>query len=78
MKEKGGMLPQLPNDTRWTSQEACVHTFIKNYYKYIEIVNEQSVEESVATTLNNVGLFREATQLMKQLQIISAALNKVC
>ena len=71
------MLPQLPNDTRWTSQEACVHSFIKNYYKYIEIVNEESVEKSIASTLNNIGIYKQATELLKQLQIVSSALNKV-
>ena len=36
-----GMTPQLPNNTRWTSQRAALHTFVRNHSKYVEIRDEQ-------------------------------------
>ncbi|KAB7500239.1 hypothetical protein Anas_10995, partial [Armadillidium nasatum] len=47
LKEKGGLMPQIPNDTRWNSQQACINTFIQNYYKYVEIANEDKLEMSI-------------------------------
>ncbi|RXG72065.1 hypothetical protein Avbf_00958 [Armadillidium vulgare] len=44
LREKGGKKPQLPNDTRWNSQCACVDTFIQNFPLYIEIRNKHSAE----------------------------------
>ena len=41
LKEKSGMTPQLPNNTRWTSQRAALHTFVRNHSKYVEIRDEQ-------------------------------------
>jgi hypothetical protein len=38
--ESGGKIPQLPNDTLWNSQKACVSTFIENFNKYREIMLE--------------------------------------
>jgi len=41
LKEKDGMMPQLPNNTRWTSQRAALHTVVRNHPKYVEIRDEQ-------------------------------------
>jgi len=41
LKEKDGMMPQLPNNTRWTSQRAALHTFVRNHSKYVKIRDEQ-------------------------------------
>jgi hypothetical protein len=31
LKEKNGMMPQLPNDTRCNSQRTCLQTYISNH-----------------------------------------------
>jgi len=43
LEEKGGLVPQLPNDTRWNSRLACMKTFIANYSKYVEIPAFQNI-----------------------------------
>ncbi|KAB7496884.1 Transitional endoplasmic reticulum ATPase [Armadillidium nasatum] len=76
LKEKGGLMPQIPNDTRWNSQQACINTFIQNYYKYVEIANEDKLEMSITNILSNPSLYREAQHLQKQVDVVSKALDK--
>lgn len=80
-------MPQLPNDTRWNSQGDCLHTFITNYHKYIEIRmdidaaadpdHQLKFDEGVARVLDNVGLHTQAIHLQKQLKEVSVALDKL-
>lgn len=77
LKEKGGLMPQIPNDTRWNSQIACASTFIENVHKYMEINTEQEVERNVGTILKNTGLYTEALHLQKQLKEVGVALHKL-
>lgn len=72
LKEKGGLMPQIPNATRWNSQLDCLDTFSKNYAKYIEIQNEKSLEipENITRILENVLLYKEAIQMQTQLKRI--------
>ncbi|RXG71397.1 hypothetical protein Avbf_08565 [Armadillidium vulgare] len=77
LKEKGGLMPQIPNDTRWNSQQACINTFIQNYYKYVEIANEDKLEMSITNILSNPSLYREARHLQKQVDVVSKALDKL-
>ena len=78
LKEKGGVMPQIPNDTRWNSQEECVNTFIKNFHKYVEIANEaENFDSNTNKILSNVGLYRESLILKKQLKEVSIALDKL-
>ncbi|KAB7505807.1 hypothetical protein Anas_00753 [Armadillidium nasatum] len=77
LKEKGGLMPQIPNDTRWNSQQACINTFIQNYYKYVEIANEDKLEMSITNILSNPSLYREAQHLQKQVDVVSKALDKL-
>lgn len=39
LMQKKGMMPQIPNETRWSSQCECVRTFCENWHIYNEIVN---------------------------------------
>ncbi|KAB7498650.1 hypothetical protein Anas_00532 [Armadillidium nasatum] len=77
LKEKGGLMPQIPNDTRWNSQQACINTFIQNYYKYVEIANEDKLEMRITNILSNPSLYREAQHLQKQVDVVSKALDKL-
>ncbi|RXG53525.1 hypothetical protein Avbf_11634, partial [Armadillidium vulgare] len=76
LKEKGGLIPQIPNDTRWNSQQACINTFIQNYYKYVEIANEDKLEKSITNILSNPSLYRKAQHLQKQVDVYLKLLNK--
>ena len=35
--EKGGLMPQLSNDTRWNSQLGCIKTYISNHSLYVDM-----------------------------------------
>ena len=75
LKEKGGVMPQIPNDTRWNSQNACLSTFTKNFYKYVEISNEHKIPDNISKILNNIHLYKEVVELQKQLSVVSEALD---
>ncbi|RXG54340.1 hypothetical protein Avbf_16585 [Armadillidium vulgare] len=79
LREKGGEKPQLPNDTRWNSQCACVDTFIQNFPLYIEIRNKHSAEiaNNIAAIIDNVAIHREAMNLQNQLSIVASALDSL-
>lgn len=72
-------MPQISNSTRWNSQEACIDTFINNFYKYQEIMNLHIIDfdESIRTILNNNELYREALNVQKQLTLVASVLDKV-
>lgn len=42
--------PKIPNETRWNLQLACAETFLTNFYKYTELLNEDT---NIATLLSN-------------------------
>lgn len=44
LKEHGGNMPQIPNTTRWNSQNKCVETFLSNFHLYLRISAEHSSE----------------------------------
>lgn len=77
--EKKGHKPQLPNETRWNSEEACLSSFIYNYQKYIEISIEHKddIDTNILTFLDNKGLYRECVNLHAQLSFIAKALDKL-
>lgn len=70
-------MPQIPNDTRWNSQKECIDTFLKNFYKYVELANEDKLDEDITQILSNTGLFREVQHFQKQITTISTVLDKV-
>lgn len=77
LKEYGGVLPQLPNDTRWTSQTEALQTFIRNYEYYGRVVDGDEVQmpHHIKTFINNRGLVSEAKAMLAQLEFIAAALK---
>lgn len=77
LEEKGGLVPQLPNDTRWNSHLACIKMFVSNYPKYVQIFSEQDCSSQITKVLDNVGILREANNLLKQLTFIGTSLDKL-
>jgi len=77
LREKGGLSPQIPNDTRWNSQEACIDTFLKNYQKYFEISCEHpdEIDKNIISTVRNASIQMETMNLIQQLKLVSIALN---
>ncbi|KAG8172922.1 hypothetical protein JTE90_029612 [Oedothorax gibbosus] len=75
--EKGGRRPQLPNETRWNSQEACLSSFVYNYQKYVEISIEhnEEFEKNILVCLDNKGLYRECLNLQVQVAIVAKKLD---
>ena len=68
-KEKGGIMPQIPNDTQWNSEKEFVSTIIKNFHKYVEIASvAENFDSNASKNLSNVGLYRESLTLKKQLK----------
>ena len=78
LQEKNGVKPQIPNDTRWNSQEACMDTFLKNYQKYHKICFDHSdeIKLNMYRIINKPSLHMDAIHLSKQLKLVSCALNK--
>lgn len=82
LKDKGGAMPQIPNETRWNfSYEDCLKTFISNYHLYIQLrcehLKDFKTYLNINAILNNVALYSEASDLEKQLSVLSASLNKM-
>ena len=79
LKEKKGLMPQLPSEVRWNSFEECLTTFTNNYHLYIDIStqHEEDFPLNILNILGNVAVYQEANYLKNHLQIVSAALNKL-
>lgn len=78
LKDKGGKMPQLPNETRWNSQVACVETYVSNYNIYLEIRGEHEIliPANIGKIIDNVGIYREAQNLLSQLKLFGNALDQ--
>ncbi|XP_054710424.1 uncharacterized protein LOC129220108 [Uloborus diversus] len=65
LKEKNGLMPQIPNDTRWNSQDECLRTFIINFHKYNEIRLEHldEFDQQIGSILTNVGIYTQVVYL---------------
>ena len=77
LKELGGVIPQLPNETRWTSQRACYDTFLRNLPAYFQISNQIDMLVNVCNLIRNIGLKNEAENLLAILNKITTVLNVV-
>ena len=78
LKEKGCLAPQIPNTTRWNSQVDCVKTYVKNHHIYVQIRTEQEAfNADIARIIDNIGLYREAQNLLKQLKIVERSLDSL-
>lgn len=77
LKERGGLIPQLPNDTRWTSQRSTLATFIANYELYGSVIDDEhaTIPDNIRRIVNNRGLVSEAKAMLTQLDHIAAVLN---
>ena len=69
LREKNGVKPQLPNATRWNSQNACIDTFLTNYQMLLEISMEKKseLEKNIVAIIKNAAVYKEAMHLQKQL-----------
>lgn len=79
VKEKNGLMPQIPIDTRWNSQDECLKTFITNFHKYNQIRLEHLDEFDcqIGNILTNVGIYTEVVHLSKQLGVLSRAIDEL-
>ena len=63
MTEKNGVKTQLPNSTRWNSQNDCIGSFLKScqiiHQIYIEHKND--IEKEVIQIMSNAGLYMAST-----------------
>lgn len=71
--------PQIPGETRWNSQIACLKTFITNRPFYLQIVdnNEDEIDNDIKCLVNNLHLYKEAKNMYNQLEPVAKALMKL-
>lgn len=76
---QGSVKPQIPCETRWNSQKNCLETFLTNREFYLKIVDlhEQDIDNNIVNIINNIGLYKEVRNLIKQLEPLSIALDKL-
>lgn len=82
LKEKGGCMPQLPNETRWNSVVDCLETFVKNHCLYTAVKTDmlqqgEDLPNNISRTVDNIGLMREAENLLAHMRKFSAALDQL-
>ena len=80
LKEKGGCMPQIPNETRWNSSVDCLKTFIKNHSYYVSVktdllANNEDMPKNISNSVDNIGLLREAEHLLTHMNKFSTALD---
>lgn len=78
-EQQGSLKPQLIGATRWNSQLRCMETFLKNrpFYSMISAQYDDVVEQRIRNIINNVGVYREAKNLLEQLSPIARALDRL-
>lgn len=81
LKEEGGCMPQLPNDTRWNTVVDCLTTFIKNYHRYVNVKsvtlqNGEDMPVNISRAVDNIGLLREAQNYLNHMKIFARALDE--
>ncbi|XP_064469683.1 uncharacterized protein LOC135384411 [Ornithodoros turicata] len=79
LQEKNGLLPQLPCDTRWSSNFECVRTFLENFHKYNEIRLEHPSDfcSDVAAVLESPAIFTDTRLMKDMLGILNSALSQL-
>lgn len=82
LKERGGAMPQLPNETRWNSNIECLETFKNNHPIYVEIRTQMlqdgsSMPVNVGRCIDNIQLLREATYLLDHMKKFGVALDRL-
>lgn len=73
----GGVIPQLPSETRWNSHIKCLETYVRNKDVFLKIIDEheEEVESNIQKIINNIGLYKEVKQLISQLKPINISLD---
>lgn len=79
LKEKKGLRPKLPGDTRWNSQLDCFDNYLKNNAKYLEISRDpkSSVTPEIKQIIRDDQLYQELTEATSVLLPVAKALDKV-
>ena len=56
---EGSVKPQLPNDTRWSSQLNCLDTYIRNRPFMLLLIaqHEELIDSRITSLIQNIGLF---------------------
>ena len=76
---QGAVKPQIPGETRWNSQLDCVQTFLTNRPFMVMVIaqNEDVVDVRIVNLINNIGLLKEAKNLLDQLKPVASALDRL-
>ena len=83
LREKGGKMPQLINETRWTSQIACLESYLDNYNLYREIRDElyrakdKSIPQNVARIIDDSQIYRLAQEWLDITKRFGKALDRL-
>ena len=75
LKAKGGKIPQIPNDTRWTSDRECYRTLVDNRCHYMEIYDETKLPPNIVKFIDNRALLNTAKEMLEILDCVNKALN---
>ena len=73
LKAKGGKIPQIPNDTRRTSDRECYRTLVDNRCHYMEIYDETKLP--FVKFIDNRALLNTAKEMLEILDCVNKALN---
>ena len=78
MKSSNAKKMVLPQDVRWNSLADCLESFIKNWPVLVRICEEHrgEMDANICNKVNNIGIKRNAEDLLSLLKPISIALDK--
>ncbi|KAB7496492.1 hypothetical protein Anas_05197 [Armadillidium nasatum] len=71
------MIPVFPDLPYYNIYRNIKFAPTENYYKYVEIANEDKLEMSITNILSNPSLYHEAQHPQKQVDVVSKALDKL-
>ena len=71
-------MPQLPNETCWNLQVACLEIYKGNcnLYSKIWVGKHEIVPANIEQLIDNIGLYREASNFLEQMKTFGAILDK--
>ncbi|XP_069593638.1 uncharacterized protein [Ranitomeya imitator] len=78
-KEMGGLKLVLPQDVRWNTLADCLEMFINNWSKLLSIceTHQDKIDANIRSKVLNLGVKRNAEDLLERLKPISIALDKM-
>lgn len=82
LSELGGRHPQLPNDTRWNSQIACLETYVHNHNLYVIIAKKlkgqgAAMPDNIYKIINDFGMTWQITNHLELLKVFGIALDRL-